>query len=635
MRSKTWVGLLATALSYVSTLSGAFEPWEHRDAGDKGFDNALKGLHPADRDLVEKGLGPYFSKGDIKHRLWVGTSGSTASSQGAARWFSYGDLIATYGDFRETVDELQNTPENRLDVLQQITRGDFKPSSTGNDFKPLGKGKGKADGITDFDPKYISPTRKDAIGDEARTFVLLAQWNETHFSDAAVLKYQEQHNKALDLIYESVVTKSPQKFLDALHNEALGHHGFTDIFAAGHMMVDRRLMLSPLKSSRSKLDGLQVLGYLSELDPEKIVLGIAKSLLPSKSEVVKKVLLGPLSHVLDKKHGVDKVALETKLFLRGLNDGSAHVGYNHKGYKVLGYENEDKLLESDPSAAFWYSFGDGEYYQSIEGKDTSSLRAKTASAVEHSVRSLFLAYADLQKFFAQNQASALVKVRVEHWKHSRDALDALKVLPIYVLNPDGKCAQRQHSLVETVYGSKKLRDLAGLVDDAKFMTNLTLKFCSPSPNPAKLPYYPLIKAAMDLPTFEYLASGDPNIKTGVLGQHRNGMHTCSGGHYLTGVRVDQDRYLCEPGWGAGLSETTWSKVEASGMRACPSGSAMTGLLVSKNKTTLSCAKLNNAGASYVDENTQRGGMHACPFGSVLLGINLEKNHLLCGRPARM
>jgi hypothetical protein len=113
-------------------------------------------------------------------------------------------------------------------------------------------------------------------------------------------------------------------------------------------------------------------------------------------------------------------------------------------------------------------------------------------------------------------------------------------------------------------------------------------------------------------------------------EQRNGMNTCGKGKYMTGLRADQNKYLCEPGFGVGSQEAVDLGTQSFGMHACPVGSAMTGLNIAQNK--FSCAKLDVAVEPYVDPDTQRAGMHACPHGSVLLGVRLDQNRFLCGRP---
>ena len=648
---------MALVVSCVSATSFAFEPWEHRDAGDRGFESALNGLNQSDRKAVEVGLGAYLKNegGAARPNLWVGPSGSTASPSEARRWFTYGELISTYGDFRESIKDLRETPADKLNVIHRIIRGDFKPSNTGSDFKPLGKGKGKADGITDVDPGYLFLQSDKMISDEARAFVRLAMWNKTHFSELAVQTYQVQHNLALDRIGESVLTNNPQLFLDALHLEALGHHGLTDIFAAGHMMVDRRPNLNPLDKNQGELKDVMEFYRIATLNWDDLLKELAKQLAISmaKESLEKAKILAdpnPLSIAKKlralKKKVAPSLPLEFKVFLRGVDDGSAHIGYNHKGYQVVGFEDEEKAVAYEPSA-FWQSFGDGEYFASIEGKDTTILQAKTARAVELSVRSLFRAYADLKAFAEANSKNSkraeLIKKRVVQWKASYDAFEALKVIPIYVVNPDGICPKRDHDVFDKLHyvmnGPKSKQDelamlLTGL-DELKFAQNATLGYCAKTPT--RLPYYPLIKSFMERATFGYSTKVANQAKVTPHkngGQYRSGVHACNGGLYLTGVRLDQERYLCEAGWGDGVGETTWSKADESGMRTCPRGMAMTGIFAGK-KSGILCALLSDEVVSYVDENTQRAGMHACPSGSVLLGVNVDKNHLLCGKLARM
>jgi hypothetical protein len=129
-------------------------------------------------------------------------------SQQELGWFAFGQLVAIYGDMRANVDEL-NDPHSRPFVT-----GLKAVADTG-------------------DYAHNKPERKRMLE--------LAYVNETHFSGKAVEAYVHWHDQAL----RTAATDKHRPWL-ALHYEALALHSFTDLFAVGHMMVDRERTMSLL-----------------------------------------------------------------------------------------------------------------------------------------------------------------------------------------------------------------------------------------------------------------------------------------------------------------------------------------------------------------------------------------------------
>ena len=121
-----------------------------------------------------------------------------------------------------------------------------------------------------------------------------------------------------------------------------------------------------------------------------------------------------------------------------------------------------------------------------------------------------------------------------------------------------------------------------------------------------------------------------------------GIHICAGGSFMTGVHVQENRFLCDDGrsWPrSGYSPADiktnvdpgrkgFHRYQSHGMAACPPGTAMIGLHAARN--VLLCAPLPTTDW-FVDPHTQRQRMHACPEGSVMVGIHVGRNNFLCGR----
>jgi hypothetical protein len=112
---------------------------------------------------------------------------------------------------------------------------------------------------------------------------------------------------------------------------------------------------------------------------------------------------------------------------------------------------------------------------------------------------------------------------------------------------------------------------------------------------------------------------------------RRGMHACPEGSYMSGVRVDNNEFLCARR-GLDTYQTSEEIVRYKGgyaefgMANCPRGYAMTGFHEAKNQ--LLCAPLNG-NARQIDYSTSRAGMHTCPGGGVMTGIHVGKNRLTC------
>ncbi|MBI3071512.1 MAG: hypothetical protein HYY84_05220 [Deltaproteobacteria bacterium] len=199
---------LCGALVFASTSASAFDPHEHKNAGDEGaaraFPKAPEKLrspwrNKAGRNLVRPGAGP--GGGPL---IWT----STDAKNGA--WVSFGALCAIYGDLRKTVNDLTDAPDSNWKRLVEITEK---------------KGKSIDDFFND-EP-------------EQKRFFELAAVNKTHFHRVAVETYRDAHRAALALVADAAQDGDLEKLWRALHSEALGCHSLTDLFAVGHMMIDR------------------------------------------------------------------------------------------------------------------------------------------------------------------------------------------------------------------------------------------------------------------------------------------------------------------------------------------------------------------------------------------------------------
>lgn len=178
----------------------AFDSPEHRDIGDAAWQLALSIVNKSNAEATNKLLqAPFMSAtkgaaGKKDEPICAVVNGQ------AVTCFSFGDLVAIYGDYAKDVAEV-NSPSivSRAPTLKQITANGTSASSPA----------------------------------ENRRMIELAKVNVTHFSGEALKAYVLNHDKALQLAADK------NRLCEALHYEALALHSFTDLFAYGHMIEDR------------------------------------------------------------------------------------------------------------------------------------------------------------------------------------------------------------------------------------------------------------------------------------------------------------------------------------------------------------------------------------------------------------
>lgn len=176
-----------------TTNAFAFESYEHSEIGREAFKSALVQLDKSKRGLSKKLLSTsHLSSGP--EAIGSVSSGKTFAS------FTFGDLVAIYGDYATTVGEVNNAEfAVRVNRLKTVVRG-------------LG------------------------TNDQERDHsIALAVNNPTHFSLRAAQSYVQWHRQAL------LLAGKKDRLWEALHYEALALHSFTDLYAFGHMHDDRRL----------------------------------------------------------------------------------------------------------------------------------------------------------------------------------------------------------------------------------------------------------------------------------------------------------------------------------------------------------------------------------------------------------
>jgi hypothetical protein len=281
----------------------AFAPPEHKEIGDGAFALAVTTYERAEgKDPLE---GMPRVRGGEEATIYAGFGEGHATELG---YFSFGDLVAIYGDMRATVDEL-------------------------NDARSLPHVKGLKAVTSTGDYAHNKPERDRMLE--------LAYVNETHFSGKAVEAYVKWHDTAL-----RTATDKNNAWL-ALHYEALALHSLTDVFAVGHMLVDRESTMQLLEK--------------------------AKAVDAKAQQEVHNGLVALLHGEWDFFRAKGE-ASQAKL-LYGFVANLYHNAFNHYGATVLNMRGEK-----------WQAFGDHRFHYSERGHElTLRQRANARQAVSTSI----------------------------------------------------------------------------------------------------------------------------------------------------------------------------------------------------------------------------------------------------------
>ena len=161
---------------------------------------------------------------------------------------TFGELISLYGDYRRTVYSISAGECAMTDKdIQQIDfqRGSYfrssyapRPVAASRYLRAIASGlvppfgaAGNVSGETANPKEY---TEAAWWGDE---MLRIAATNDFHFSNGAIAWYVGLHRLAL--VYVDKARENPDYWVNALHYEACALHGLTDLFAFGHVVVNR------------------------------------------------------------------------------------------------------------------------------------------------------------------------------------------------------------------------------------------------------------------------------------------------------------------------------------------------------------------------------------------------------------
>jgi len=199
---------LALLVLCAAAPAAAFTPPEHKELGDHGFAAAVLEFQRLE------GRSPFAGHARIRPgqngNAWT-YAGFGPEAKFEIGWFSFGDMVAIYGDMKKSFGEF-NSAQTKAHV-----QGLKTVAATG-------------------DYEHNKPERARMME--------LALTNETHFSGKAVAAYVRWHDMALK------TAALPGQLWKALHYEALALHSLTDVFSVGHMLVDRDKTMALLAQAR-------------------------------------------------------------------------------------------------------------------------------------------------------------------------------------------------------------------------------------------------------------------------------------------------------------------------------------------------------------------------------------------------
>jgi len=196
------IAYIIAAIGFTYSKAHAFGSPEHRDIGDSAWKVAIDLINKTDPSAS----GKLLAAANLSATKGIGGKKDepicAVANFKPVAYFSFGDLVAIYGDFVKDTAEMNNAAiAGRAPALKQIaTDGNLK----------------------------AYPAEKERMME-------LAKVNVTHFSGEAFKAYVTNHDLALTAAAEK------SRIYEALHYEALALHSFTDLFAFGHMLEDREL----------------------------------------------------------------------------------------------------------------------------------------------------------------------------------------------------------------------------------------------------------------------------------------------------------------------------------------------------------------------------------------------------------
>jgi len=422
--------ITSAVLPLASNASYAFNPEEHKVLGDLGSERAAKAVRsvirapklikfdhkPDEVRIVVRGRIPKKKrfKGSYVPReasqevkkpllIWVG-----AADRSTGEWFTFGDLVSLYGDFRRiiTCDAKPANSDCRLMAPPKPLTANYDAAKfTRKRYKAM---KDLAQGWNFWDDHLFSSqasavavTNRGVIegknhrGAWSDEFYKIAKGNHWHFGPTALKWYVAMHRQAFFLMSKAAATKNAddrQRFIwKAMHYEAHALHSLTDLFAPGHAMVDRYVttdkLLAGNKQRSAAFPKWQNNIWKTTFSSGRPEAGLLKN--PHLRAVNKanendlNVITGPNSNTV-------RNARYESNFHNKFNAAGA------EGRNLKSGPNGARFISARPRTGMpglWRVFGDGNLYVYKKNRRLNPGQAEWAqAAVEDSIRSLFIGY---------------------------------------------------------------------------------------------------------------------------------------------------------------------------------------------------------------------------------------------------
>jgi hypothetical protein len=250
--------------------------------------------------------------------IWVG-----AADRSSGEWFTFGDLVSLYGDFRRiiTCDAKAANSDCRLTNPPKPLPGNYNPAKfTKQRYKAM---KDLAQGWNFWDANLITSQASSVLvtnrgviegknhqGAWSDEFYKIAKGNHWHFSPTALKWYVAMHRQAFYMMSKAARAKNAEErqrlIWKAMHYEGHALHSLTDLFAPGHVMVDRYVttdtMLAGNKQQKAPFPSWQANIWrttFSSPEPNGKLLKKPKFQAVSKvSEIDLNVITGPTSLIM-------------------------------------------------------------------------------------------------------------------------------------------------------------------------------------------------------------------------------------------------------------------------------------------------------------------------------------------------
>jgi hypothetical protein len=422
-----------TALLAISSPSHAFNPEEHKAVGDLGAERAVSqirkefpaptlfkyGHEAGEIRMVVKGdipndpkfngsFVPREAAHEVKQPLviWVGKA-----DRSSGEWFTFGDLVSLYGDFRRiiTCDSDQENNDCRLTDPPNPLPSNYDEKSFQS--QRYGAMKDLAQGWNFWDDHLLTSqastvliTNRGVIEGEntqgawSDEFYKIAKGNHWHFGPTALKWYVAMHRQAFFMMAQAAKAKSnkqrEQLVWKALHYEGHALHSLTDLFAPGHMLVDRYASTQTMLKGNHQLDAdfpkWQAEIWRTTFESAEPEGGVRSdpifSGVPKAEENDLDVITGPSSNTVRNSR----------------YESNFHNKFNAAGAEVRSLKSRGQTLSHnsivprDELPKSWRAMGDGDMFEYAGIRRLNPGQGEwIVATVEDSIRSLFVGYRDV------------------------------------------------------------------------------------------------------------------------------------------------------------------------------------------------------------------------------------------------